>query len=116
MVEKGDTDKMPSWVKGGIIGGIVLFVLFVASWAIYLSTKPLDFATQDPSTITRISMLVVNLFSYTLGSIYNLLSIHSGGEMAVLFVLPLFVAFEGFIVGAIIGLIVGKIKNKKEAK
>ena len=90
--------KLPSWVKGGIIGGIIGIIplIYVVIWLVILKN----------STLSDIVLFPVNLVD-------NLLStfLYSGGDMGgiiVLFIAPIFY----FLIGALIGFIVGKLKKK----
>ena len=98
--------KLPYWLKGGIIGGSIGLLLAIFS---NMGTFVLDISY--PRSLVYLSYPALYVSGLL---IFSIIGCKSFG--CVLLLMPLFgflVILQGFIIGAIIGWIVGKIKSKK---
>jgi len=84
---------MKTWLKGGLIGLLVSFILILLS---YIFGKSIGFVIG-----------AIGLFQC------YLITFGTGGFLCAVLWIPIII-LNGFIIGAIIGLIIQKIKSKKQ--
>ncbi|MBS3089107.1 hypothetical protein J4402_05050 [Candidatus Pacearchaeota archaeon] len=95
---------MKSWLKGGLIGGIVS-ILFMALPIVFMNVSWWPYLMTFVSYLSfPISFLLANL-----GDIEGM----GGGILFAFLLIPLGILINFFLLGAIIGFIVGKIKSRK---
>ncbi len=87
----------PSWLKGGIIGLIVEALIFLI-----LSIRKCDYSEMAGGGGCQ----------WGLGILFENLS-HLFHEVIIVKIIALIILFAGFLIGAIIGWIVSKIKSRK---
>jgi len=102
---------MKSWLKGGLIGIVVITFLDILYY-------PIRSIFRDDSGLCNLcdtySLFTKFLYSPT-NIIWKILNISGGDASLFLGIIGLFVtAAFWFVIGAIIGLIVGKIKNRRK--
>ena len=108
--------QWPYWVKGGILAVIISFVggIILASIQQFTDVNLLD--TSSYIAFVLIFPFLIGLASFLLIS----LTIESGGQgweegsPLIAFGIIIIGTLVVFLVGAVIGLIVGKIKSKKQ--
>lgn len=91
---------MKAWLKGGLIGLIIGFILLI----------PVVFVTIPPSGRSVSSIGMVG-FYLTIPSVYLVYFLLIG--VGIVAVISISLLLNWFLIGAIIGLIIGKIKSKK---
>ena len=113
---------MKAWLKGGLIGlgvGIIILLSFILG-SIYCINSGLFGSAREGFCQNRISLILYYypfiistlLLSWVIipvAFLYKTLKF----EVSWSFILPFIIPFGYFILGAIIGLIAGKIKNKQ---
>jgi ABC-type nitrate/sulfonate/bicarbonate transport system permease component len=85
---------MKAWLKGGLIGAIIFLVLII-SWWIYISI--LMNCLLDPSQLVNVGGADCDTREDIIPTL-------------IVFGIPI---IFGFLIGALIGWIIGKIKSKK---
>ncbi len=86
------------WLRGGVMGGIIFFILFGDIFA--YSFNFISYAFIPLSFLKKIFVLL----GIKMSSIFNI------------FITFIFMLLEGFILGSLIGYIYGKIKNRKKGE
>lgn len=114
MIEKMKNKKrgkeLPYWIKGGIISLIISLILFILVRKIALIFPPADQVIM----ITLFWPFFILAFTFEGSFFFN----QPGTVNFVFGIIILLLAqiIYSFLIGAIIGFIVGKIKNKKRRK
>ena len=110
--------EWPSWKKWSIISFAICFILNILAWFLFFishyPSQSFSFAGED---LTPLPIYIVNLiFMIPFLPIDYLISLFTGSLSQWGFLSLFIVTIEGllgsFIIGAIIGWIVGKIRNK----
>ena len=102
---KEEVKKKRYWLRGGLIGGVLGVIFFIAIYLMFLIKK--DASLYKFFSIGQSIMEWVPATHSNLGrNIFGWLVFLVGNSLADF--IPI------FIIGTIIGLIYGKIKNKKE--
>lgn len=97
---------MKSWLKGGLIGLVVGVILIILG--VFLFGFGASFLYNFLGIFSFLIILPVYFVKYVLNCT------QTGCMFLVLFISIVIVPLECFLIGAIIGLIVGKVKNKKK--
>lgn len=111
-------NNSPYWLKGGIIGCIIYFVILTL-W--FFVVAPISTGHIGISLFDKIISSIFGIFFFIpaeLFKFFDWIGISFGGspESSIAVILfPLISIIIGFIIGALIGFIFGKIKQRKES-
>ncbi len=98
---------MKAWLKGGLIGVSIVFILFILMFLIEMSMG----IKSDMGTPSIWIFFVIPALPLIL--LTSFLKIPTVISNILMIIIPI---FEFFIIGAIVGLIISKIKSRKPAK
>ncbi len=102
---------MKAWLKGGLIAGGVGFFLGLISVGLLFLNRPINF-------LANIMVVITYPLLYLFKLIFELIGLELGNDPGVLLlvgpILIVSILTEFFIIGGLIGWIIGKIKSRKQ--
>ncbi len=103
---------MKPWLKGGIIGLVVILILIISYFTLFYESAEFCSKINYNSVMCTLQSIVMGLIGIALIPIASILIHPKEGTQIIGFILYLSIIY--FLIGAIIGWIIGKIKSKKQ--